>query len=1560
MVMRPPPPARPPPPPGMSIDAPGTPQYVRPPPPGSPRQEHPPPPQGPVVIGQPMAEPQTRVTWQYPDAVLERKPPPPKPQMPYIPTIARALIEEHKFSPRQVDNYFRANFGGSRMVDAEKLEILRNEEGMKTGKDPYDEDYQAGLIDWPPRDPQVYTYGPKGPVLTRPMDVVKDVAEGLMTPGATVLGGALTVAHSLYAMKTQQDRGLLGVLGAPQLTVDPVEQPKEVQEAYRAYKEMVERSKDSPWYSAVLRSFADVATAGPEIVMRGSGLTTTPEQHQDQDYGKRMLARIKGGSELAGGVIGGSAAMAHGLATDTVATGRADVAGAALAGVPLLRGAGALARAAGAGEAMARVGKAIAPVVAPLEPGIRWAKETAAKAEKRTSQGMDSAYDRLVSSESAKRSAQTFADAVEAGEMTVKQATKEMDKRYPLRSAARALDMPAEGSALGKWAATRGKRVLLGMLIGEDYVGALGGAIGGLAIPEAISMVWRRLSPSIRGGIIRGLVDASHQGVAEHEAIARAITEQTRQARAEVSTLFDEAAGIVENKGVDLIIPDSSVEVLAKKQTAPRGATRAERMEFADGELAPPVEAMKTASSIERGASEIARRRSVSRAVEGSGVAAEKFNPLMEAVGTTIEQRKRNAGLVEVGAADRVPFLPDDPVFGEIIDRVQEVVNRFAPKDQRYNRKSVARWLTDPLLEDGLTKLRSAGFRGAVENDLLREHGFVEGTPGWKAAKSVLDDRIAKQMKDALGPTPADTIITLPNGAEVSVGQVIKRVHQQLKETAPDQLRKHQAEAVSKIGQHIAVQVEQRQTAQAYVGELNRWSGHKDRGTRIEDVSTDIAVRTALGEPLLVVPFEPKHQGGMMLADAERIATIASRDSRVAGKGMAVTPEHVRAVGRRLMQMEDIRGRAIPTFIADAIRRNDISKGVDAIWGDPGFLATVDNHAKMLVAAENIDAFFEKVYRHAKTSVTALNLPTHVNNVLANYFYQVVRTGKDPFTLGNEMSAVMERYKGYMGAKSGTRDRRMFRDLSPMIDSDALAGEYAAFMRGDAPGDKVVKVLSKAKGKALKVYRRGDQVFKLHEAVTSYEYFFEELAKVEEGRWISFETGKNEAVHLKRTAKGFEFKGKNIGEDSPQMSKLAAKFGMKRALDIFFDYGDLPTMHGALRSSTPLKVFSAFSPFYSFYWKAIDLPGLKPGLVSHMMDYGPGMGIGTNSPAVLRGRAFNSAMLAVRRSAASALMRSVADVDREILTEMYGQPGQPPSLHLADIGDPVMAKTRSHSAGNMLAATDFVWRAVHRGLASLIGDDEFKEMQGDPSKRTPEQRKRFKLWSARQAGSMVSMDDALQAVGLSGGFIGPVFESSYRAKFLHGDFDIGKAALSVLKLVAGGSVAHSVSVAKDIVMPESSDHWHSQEESWAVGGQPEDFIQWTMKGFISIGERDAFVQSRVPKYLSNMRASMMAGVNKHYDHRTGVARRKGPMDAEAAADAVMSEEERAMITRNVDIAVMEKTIEALKVMRRANQLWYGRPPDEVIAELEAGQATPTAALQAAGIVEKDKPTKEAK
>lgn len=513
----------------------------------------------------------------------------------------------------------------------------------------------------------------------------------------------------------------------------------------------------------------------------------------------------------------------------------------------------------------------------------------------------------------------------------------------------------------------------------------------------------------------------------------------------------------------------------------------------------------------------------------------------------------------------------------------------------------------------------------------------------------------------------------------------------------PQVLAKAVAQRVRQIGNQMISQMATYGDLHAVFGEINRFRRTPEGETiqetlgSVKDYATEVARRVLVEGEVRpgLAPFRGELIAGALRDGAERY--IAE---------WGVKPEAIEALAKRMekLQAADGRGKFKGSNLQDLWNQSwreqfDGTQGAPDfanVYLDPGVMPALRAE---LQARHGINSLLGPagllgaLSSRAKAGLVAESLPTLLNNGLSNIVLDLFHEANPAASLSDPMQMVLD-LKAFQDGHTSMLDPaqlRRIRDLAQagIVQSTQLAkdvGETNVWRRAveTFPGLRAIEAYSATtKGKAgrlpalfndfsslqQEMYQKlGDSPFRLAKAARTYDHLGTFFDNMEAGTTVEVPIGTARKVIVEANGDGrftikdasgprAKLEGRQVAADSPELGRIKALAGKVEQEALYFDYGRIGTWGKFLRGS---GAATALSGIFSWYMKALDIPGVKKGLGAKALS-GPHQ-YATTSPAVQALQAEARLALAAKRAVMEAGIQGVMQDEqkRKELSRMFG------------------------------------------------------------------------------------------------------------------------------------------------------------------------------------------------------------------------------------------------------------------------------------------------------------------
>ena len=569
-----------------------------------------------------------------------------------------------------------------------------------------------------------------------------------------------------------------------------------------------------------------------------------------------------------------------------------------------------------------------------------------------------------------------------------------------------------------------------------------------------------------------------------------------------------------------------------------------------------------------------------------------------------------------------------------------------------------------------------------------------------------------------------------------------------------------------------------------------------------------------------------------------------------------------------------------------------------------GFESTAGWLYKAMDAAES-QKWWRSAQRIVGMNLTAGKPSTHIYNSFSNMTLQVLRRGTPP-NFAETAKVWLGDYRG--GKLAGTQLEKILRGVerSGLTNTTVVEAELGT-IRAPTPltpgASKVLKPFHAWRRGLGRVYRWGDNAFKIDEAVRNAKILDGRISELAPGDTLDLKVSRRRIATLQKLSDGdIQVAVRNVGQTPSQAVivggqeawNLVGRAAAKSAQALFFDYSDVGNWIHALRSAPGIGLVS---PFLTWSYKALDIPGIKRGLVGELL-LGDAQILTPSSNASVNAAQFRGAVaLSARRLVMMNAMRAdVLDKDDRALRSILNRvPRNAALIVLDNVTNPGFVGFKDWQASYFAEPTDALFRlgiGAYVTLSELAGGDFApqtlyqRDARGKPDfalagLSDDEQRGmmwRRNLWRKNATGELWALDDGLRLAGLSGH---PLMQLVYdiRASARPGRATaVSPAAVwrNFDALLTGGLVGDVIDVGIAADDPDSP--WSSRAlERGGKDYPPEadDDVRWALRKITSLGWRVEKIGPKAKEHFSDLRAAFRSSVLKAGKDRLASLKARG-------------------------------------------------------------------------------------
>ena len=490
-------------------------------------------------------------------------------------------------------------------------------------------------------------------------------------------------------------------------------------------------------------------------------------------------------------------------------------------------------------------------------------------------------------------------------------------------------------------------------------------------------------------------------------------------------------------------------------------------------------------------------------------------------------------------------------------------------------------------------------------------------------------------------------------------------------------------------------------------------------------------------------------------------------------------------------------------------------------------------------------------------------------------------------------------------AKMSDEDVEMFDSLSMSgkINTSMVDGELGGMLKGGIMGSlirngylspsiaKYLEKLDLPMAKLEDIYRFSDEAFKIDEGIRSWKIIDSWEKKLKPGEFIELRIGPTKKVRATKRADGsFEVDGKALNKT--QWNTLKGKAAMQVGEDLFFNYLDVPDHVRWAR--TNYIVAALGSPFYTWLNKAMDLPGVKRGLVAETLTGTPF--VRTDSLAI-QGDVFGRQATIGAAISVIQAGNETAPYDREVLRDLRKIQGWGNQEQAMVINHTLKGQLQGYSLmqANPYSATSLAFRALESGILAIgdavnlakgekIGrdswvdaaDDIIKQYQDhgadldwrkitrDMADATDEERKRvgkirkFLVEKDRETGRIgIGLADSLDFIGMAGHPLLEIWVLAAQEEAQGKNVYWGRFGRRAANMLLGGTYAKSLDVAGASELGEHVPGMRAFSSRYdfadPLSGEGEEYIRWGIRNVTGLGWKPQNLHKRGGRYFEKLK-----------------------------------------------------------------------------------------------------------
>ena len=855
-----------------------------------------------------------------------------------------------------------------------------------------------------------------------------------------------------------------------------------------------------------------------------------------------------------------------------------------------------------------------------------------------------------------------------------------------------------------------------------------------------------------------------------------------------------------------------------------------------------------------------------------------------EALGGLTPEQMAQIWFGERVPVGRVNTVFQDPFYQRMIDGIIEEIHKYFPeeswilndvepvmgairqvrtlKGEQIARSEVQTLFTSALRDSSTQLLRSEKLRLKIAEAIHKDHGV-----------SVAEvNKLLKNMGEShLLDQPFGYEVTLANGESFNLFDAFAKQVKYLDKLDPGTMNGIRADVLRRIALHLGEEGSRKVFKKQMADEASRFAGTNP--VQYTDAIFKAVLLRGEIPPNILKEYTPTQ-----IANQLRSAKARYIKELMEATGMKAAD----AEAHVLTLASEIEKYKVPPTALGAVTPEGTT-AVHKVFSD-----SMDWHLKSLNTLNFMDTWVHRLTNFMKVNLTARNIPTHIHNFVANTGHTGLRRGMTPLGVLNSLRKTGNLWESY---KNGTLREinpemyHMLREVesSGLLDTTRIEAEF---------GPRGLKGrLAKGRKPMQEAYRWGDNIFKLDETVVQLTDLRAQLNRLKPGEWAKVRTSKAkaDAVFLEMLPDG-EFKirgGTKLSE--AQLNKILVKASMEKALDIFFDYTEMSNFGKLLRAAPLMGVMS---PFFSWFWKSLDIPFVKEGLVTKLVQSNDVI-LATNSTAINMQLAKANAALAARRAVVLSGIRGtlskMTDDDRRKFFKRIGK--DVGIILMENLEDPRYVSYQNWEAINFATSGLKLMRLGYEAYAKTLDpEDVFPrledgsldvELKSIPEAERKDLRKLQKIFASSAGGHLADITDFLEVVGMSGTPLLDFLSTVEQAVQREAPIGLGEAYSRFGKALVGG-VAHSASmVALGVLDPASP--WGTRQFALSDDSrEQEDATKWVVRTLFKWGWRQKRVATAKKKYMADFTRAMTNALDRPIDRRRKNLLKLGFKDEAAA------------------------------------------------------------------------------
>lgn len=802
------------------------------------------------------------------------------------------------------------------------------------------------------------------------------------------------------------------------------------------------------------------------------------------------------------------------------------------------------------------------------------------------------------------------------------------------------------------------------------------------------------------------------------------------------------------------------------------------------------------------------------------------------------------------------------------------------------------RIVTSAFRDDSVQRLRSPKAREEIVARIRKKHPEL--------SEEGLQASLLRMADSHLLDQAFNYNIALESGARVNLFQEMLDTFKD----KPEILREVVSEATRQIGVTVAADVTKGRLAAGMVEEIERFGMHnQDLPEVVQNIARGVLIE-GQAPPQILNRFTAKDIATRLDAVKERVIDDVAAARRISRTKAA------RKVEALISRFNNTFTRASPALkdrfpqAAEAITFLKAQAGVERAQGTYGVTQVAEGfndaaswYFEAADQARQEVGLLGALGKNMRAGLTAGNLSAHINNFSSNTGIQGLRRGVTPLGVWRQLAQTKWLWEQYRQGKLASQPRleRLLRGIerSRIMDTDIVDAEFATMNDPSFTQAgwrrKITEPLRKLNAAMLKAYKFGDSVFKVDEAVRNGQELWTRIDVLGDGKHLDLRTSPRRWVRVRKYGQHFTLEERGVGQAPgralpipvERLDQAVANAAGVPGTNLFFNMKDVPNWLLLLRAGH----FGGFaSPFLTWAWKSLDIPGLKRGLLTEVMTGDAGVYTPTNDPAIWALQARASAAVAVRRALVmNALRAEFLERDERALREVFRWLPSDVGLVLLDEGtNPGYVGFKDWNSANWAGSTEALFRL---GTAAFVAanpdmtadklygfDPETGDWEDDadlakyPAAHQEDVRKRRALWKKHHTGELWAPADAIQLAGLAGHpliqLVADVNEAERRGRAVSG----ADIARNYGVLLMGG-LLHRVA---DVSISAADPYSPLSSRSFAIEEDPEEteeHVRWAVRRITSLGGRTREIERTGRDYFRRLKTAFRASLLKDKQNR---------------------------------------------------------------------------------------------